>query len=325
MELWNVLDQYRHLTERIHERGQEMQAGDYHLVVHVWIINDQGQFLIQKRQPWKKGWSGMWDCAAAGSAILGDSSEQAAVREVKEELGIELDLNSGEKLFTVKFSCGFDDVWFVRQNVEIETLCLQEEEVADAKWVTTHEIEEMVANGEFIPYHYLQLLFGMVQSGISLRKAEVDDAEEMWQLQKEVFRPLYEKYQDHETSPTTQTFERFLTRFQQGDYYKILVEGKLAGGVLITEKAPGDFLLHIINILGNYQNKGIAQQVMNRLELMYPQANSWGLDTIFSERRNCYLYEKMGFLQSGELREINEELTLVTYRKTTGLNRVKSL
>lgn len=149
MELWNVLDQYRHLTERIHERGQEMQAGDYHLVVHVWIINDQGQFLIQKRQPWKKGWSGMWDCAAAGSAILGDSSEQAAVREVKEELGIELDLNSGEKLFTVKFSCGFDDVWFVRQNVEIETLCLQEEEVADAKWVTTHEIEEMVANGEF--------------------------------------------------------------------------------------------------------------------------------------------------------------------------------
>lgn len=325
MELWNVLDQYRHLTERIHERGQEMQVGDYHVVVHVWIVNDQGQFLIQKRQPWKKGWSGMWDCAAAGSAILGDSSEQAAVREVKEELGIELDLNSSEKLFTVKFSCGFDDVWFVRQNVEIETLCLQEEEVADAKWVTPHEIEGMVANGEFIPYRYLQLLFGMVQSGISLRKAEVDDAEEMWQLQKEVFRPLYEKYQDHETSPATQTFERFLTRFQQGDYYKILVEGKLAGGVLVTKNAPGDFRLHIINILENYQNKGIAQQVMDRLELMYPQANSWELNTILSEGRNCYLYEKMGYIQDGERKKINEELTLVKYRKTTSLNKVKSL
>ena len=325
MELWNVLDQYRHLTERIHERGQEMQEGDYHVVVHVWILNDQGQFLIQKRQPWKKGWSGMWDCAAAGSAILGDTSEQAAVREVKEELGIELDLNSGEKLFTVKFSSGFDDVWFVRQNVEIDTLCLQEEEVADAKWATSREIEEMVRDGEFIPYHYLHLLFEMAQSSMTLRKAGVEDAEKLWLLQKEVFRPLYEKYQDHETSPATQTFEQFLIRFEQGDYYKILVEGNVAGGVHVTENSPGELRFRIINILENYQNKGIAQQVMRRLELMYPQADTWELDTILSEKRNCYLYEKMGYVQAGELKRINDELTLVKYRKTISLNRVKSL
>ena len=109
----------------------------------------------------EKGWAGMWDCAAAGSAILGDSSEQASVREVKEELGIDLNIADGERLFTVKFSCGFDDIWLVRQNVAIEDLHLQEEEVADARWASETEIREMADKGEFIPFNYFDLLFNL--------------------------------------------------------------------------------------------------------------------------------------------------------------------
>jgi isopentenyldiphosphate isomerase len=315
MELWNIYDQYRHITDRIHERGQEMKEGDYHIVVHVWIMNDKGEFLIQKRQPWKKGWSDMWDSSAAGSAILGDSSEQAAVREVKEELGIDLDIAAGEKLFTVKFSSGFDDIWLVRQNVELHQLNLQEEEVADAKWVSEEEIREMHKTGELIPFHYLDLLFDMVRSNITLKKASAEDAEVLLALQKEVFTPLYEKYNDHETSPVTQTMERFLKRFEKGDYFKIVHSGHLAGSVFVYEKSPGQMRFHIINILEEYQNKGIAQKVMARLELMYPQAESWELDTIQSESRNCYLYEKMGYIQHGEPIVINDEMNIVRYRK----------
>lgn len=324
MELWNVYDQYRHITERIHERGVEMKDGDYHIVVHVWIMNDRGKFLIQKRQPWKKGWSDMWDCSAAGSAILGDTSEQAAVREAKEELGIDLDIASGERLFTVKFSCGFDDIWLVRQNIVIDELSLQEEEVADAKWASADEIKDMIAAGEFIPYAYIDLLFEMAQSPISLMKASSEDAEELLELQKEVFLPLYEKYNDHETSPVTQTMERFLTRFERGDYYKITYEGQLAGSVNVYQKTPGLMRLHIINIRDAYQNKGIAQEVMTRLELMYPEAEAWELGTILSEERNCYLYEKMGYKQHGELKVINDKMTLVNYRKKN-IARLQSL
>lgn len=325
MELWNVYDQYRHITERIHERGVEMKDGDYHIVVHVWILNDKGQFLIQKRQPWKKGWSDMWDCSAAGSAILGDCSEQAAVREAKEELGIDLDIASGERLFTVKFSCGFDDIWLVRQNIAIEDLILQEEEVADAKWASADEIKDMIAAGEFIPYAYIDLLFQMAQLPISLMKASSEDAEELLELQKEVFMPLYEKYNDHETSPVTQTMERFLTRFERGDYYKITYEDQLAGSVNVYQKTPGLMRLHIINIRDAYQNKGIAQEVMTRLELMYPEAEAWELGTILSEERNCYLYEKMGYKQHGELKVINDKMTLVNYRKEKNIARLQSL
>ena len=325
MELWNIYDQYRHITDRIHERGVEMKNGDYHIVVHVWIMNDKGQFLIQKRQPWKKGWANMWDCSAAGSAILGDSSEQAAVREAQEELGIDLDIDNGERLFTVKFSCGFDDIWLVRQNIKIEDLSLQEEEVAEAKWASKDEIKEMIRAGEFIPFAYIDLFFETAKSPISLWKASVDDAEELLELQKEVFMPLYEKYNDHETSPVTQTMERFLTRFERGEYYKIRYDGQLAGSVSVYQKTPGLMRLHIINIREAFHNRGIAQQVMTRLELMYPEAEAWELGTILSEERNCYLYEKMGYEQHGELKVINDKMTLVNYRKETNIGRLKSL
>jgi len=166
MEIWDVYNKYREKTGRTHERGITMEEGDYHLVVHVWIINDKGQFLIQKRQPWKTGYPNMWDCAAAGSAIQGDSSKEAAIRETKEELGIDLDINKAEILFTIKFSCGFDDIWFVRQNVDINDLKLQYEEVADAKWVSENDIKQMIQQGEFIEYHYLDSLLQMINSNM---------------------------------------------------------------------------------------------------------------------------------------------------------------
>ncbi len=161
MELWDIYNKDRQKTGKYHERGKEMNEGDYHLVVHVWIVNNQGQILIQKRQPWKIGCPNMWDCSAAGSAIKGDSSLLAALRETKEELGIDFDINKAKMLFTKTFSRGFDDVWLVRQNFDIDDLSLQYEEVADAKWASKQQINEMIKAGEFIDYSYIGKIFEM--------------------------------------------------------------------------------------------------------------------------------------------------------------------
>ncbi|MFE8702592.1 NUDIX domain-containing protein [Cytobacillus sp. FJAT-54145] len=164
MEIWDIYDENRVKTGRFHERGKTMMDGDYHLVVHVWIMNGKGEFLIQKRQPWKKGHPNMWDCSAAGSAICGDNSEQAAIRETKEEIGIDLDIFNGEVLFTHYFSHGFDDIWLVNQEVDVKDLKLQEEEVADAKWASEEQIKEMVTNGEFIAFEYLDRFFELARA-----------------------------------------------------------------------------------------------------------------------------------------------------------------
>ncbi|MEG2289257.1 MAG: GNAT family N-acetyltransferase [Clostridium sp.] len=322
MELWDVYDKYREATGRTHERGNKMTDGDYHMVVHIWIINDRGEFLIQKRQPWKIGWPNMWDCATAGSAQQGDNSTMAVIREVKEELGLDINPRKLEPLFTVKFANGFDDIWIIRDNINIEDLKLQYEEVADARWATESEIREMIASGEFIYHTYIDYLFKLIHSKIRLFKATIEDSEKLITIQKTVFKEIYEKYQDHETSPVNQSLEGFKKRFDKGDYYKIVYEDNLVGSVFVYRKTPGVMRFHIINILNEYQNKGITQEVMERLETIYPEAEAWELDTILSEKRNCHVYEKMGYSQSGELQQINSKLTLVSYTKMDKIRKI---
>ena len=87
-ELWDVYDENRNLTGRLHRRGDMMPKGDYHLVVHIWLMNERGEFLLTKRAP-NKGFPGMWECTG-GSALAGDDSLTAAIRESKEETGLTL-------------------------------------------------------------------------------------------------------------------------------------------------------------------------------------------------------------------------------------------
>lgn len=160
MELWDIYDINRNKTGRTMERGP-VPEGDYHLVVHVCIFNSKGEMLIQQRQYYKEGWPNLWDISVGGSAVQGDSSQSAAEREVKEELGIKLDLSNIRPHFTINFDRGFDDVYLIEKEVNIGDLVLQEEEVQAAKWATKEEILEKIEKQEFIPYYpsLIELLF----------------------------------------------------------------------------------------------------------------------------------------------------------------------
>jgi len=158
-ELWDIYDKDRKLTGRIHRRGDKMEEGDYHLVVHVCIFNRKNQLLLQKRQPWKIGWPNMWDLTVGGSAVAGDDSTIAAEREVSEEIGLDIDLTNERPRFTINFPNGFDDYYLITQDVNIETLRLQEDEVQAVKWVDKEELLQMVKNGEMIPYYFLNSIF----------------------------------------------------------------------------------------------------------------------------------------------------------------------
>ncbi len=161
MELWDVYDVERKKTNRTMVRGEEFQAGDYHLVVHVCIFNSNGEMLIQQRQPFKIGWSNLWDVTVGGSATAGDSSQTAAQRELYEEIGLELNFENLRPHFTSHFERGFDDIYLIEKNVDLHTLKLQYEEVQAVKWASKEEILAMIKTGEFIPYYesWIQLLF----------------------------------------------------------------------------------------------------------------------------------------------------------------------
>lgn len=162
-ELWDVYDKDRARTGRLHRRGERLPEGQYHLVVHVCIFNSQNQMLIQQRQPFKEGWNNMWDLTVGGSAVAGDSSSQAAEREVYEELGLKIDLSGVRPDFSVTFPEGFDDYYLIRKDVELSELVLQETEVQRVKWADKEEVLKMQEEGTFIPYWFLDRLFDIKQ------------------------------------------------------------------------------------------------------------------------------------------------------------------
>lgn len=162
-ELWDVYDSQRRRTGKTHRRGDPLKAGEYHLVVHICVFNSRGQLLIQKRQPWKKGFPGYWDLSTGGSALAGDDSRTAAQREVKEELGLDVDLSEEEVRFTFRFPNGFDDYWMIRYDVELSELHLQYEEVADARWADRDEVARLVQQGKFVPYYFIDRIFDIFE------------------------------------------------------------------------------------------------------------------------------------------------------------------
>lgn len=161
MELWDLYDINRNKTNRTWVRGEELQPGEFHLVIHVCIFNSNGDMLIQQRQPFKDGWPNMWDLTVGGSATVGDTSQTAAQRELYEELGLKLNFQKIRPHLTINFEKGFDDIYLIEENVQVHTLTLQVEEVQNVKWASKEEILTMIENGEFIPYYesLIQLLF----------------------------------------------------------------------------------------------------------------------------------------------------------------------
>lgn len=161
MELWDIYDIDRVRTGKTMVRGEPTPDGALRLVIHVCIFNRDGKMLIQQRQPFKKGWSGMWDMTVGGHAVAGDDSRTAAMREVKEELGLDIDLEGQRPAVTINWEKGFDDVFIVNMDVDTDKLSLQQEEVCAVKWADIDEIKSMIDGGSFIPYHkgYMEMLF----------------------------------------------------------------------------------------------------------------------------------------------------------------------
>lgn len=163
MELWDLYDKDRVKSDITVARGDSFPNNLYRIIIHVAVIDSKGRMLIQQRQPFKHGWPNLWDMTTGGHVVSGETSSQGAQRELKEELGINIDFTDIRPSFTVNFSTGFDDIYIIRKDIDLSTLKLQYEEVQAAKWATLDEIMQMIDDGVFIPYHknIIRLIFDM--------------------------------------------------------------------------------------------------------------------------------------------------------------------
>lgn len=131
--------------------------GDLHRSAHVWIIAADGRVLLQRRSQRKENNPGLWDVSAAGHLSAGEAAVDAAIREVGEELGLSLAPGELQFLATMRESAVLNEgtyidneiheIFLVRRDVDLHSLRLDPEEVAEVKWVRS-----LRPDGSFVPH-----------------------------------------------------------------------------------------------------------------------------------------------------------------------------
>jgi len=152
---------------------------------------------------------------------------------------------------------------------------------------------------------------------ISLLKSDLSQASLIYEMQIKAFTPLFNKYQDHTTSPANESVERIIDRLNESstDYYIIKDCEVPVGAIRIVRKENKAYRVSPVFIVPEHQGKGIAQKVFAIIEDKYKDALIWELDTILQEQGNCYLYEKLGYRKTGQTKQINDKMTIVFYEK----------
>lgn len=121
-----------------------------HPVIHVHIINSDGNLFLQKRSTKKDLYPNHWDTAVGGHVQSGESIEHALNREAEEELGISMadfkplfryvHRNNFESELVHGFILKDDGPFYINRK-----------EISDARFWKIEEIEKKLGNGIFTP------------------------------------------------------------------------------------------------------------------------------------------------------------------------------
>ena len=155
MEIWDLYSIDRKVIGE-HVRENEMPEDAYHLVVHIWIKNSEGKYLMTQRSPNKKTYPLKWECVG-GAVLQGESSIHAAIREVKEEVGITLNPVEGRLVFTQirdivegRRINDINDIYLFEYDGNVDFSQATTDEVADIRWMSKTEIKDLFNNGEMV-------------------------------------------------------------------------------------------------------------------------------------------------------------------------------
>jgi ADP-ribose pyrophosphatase len=160
MEILDLYNKDLQFTGKTIERGVLIPEGYVIPIVAVIIRNDKGEFLIQKVSKQK----GNYFAITAGHVQSGEFDfGKAMCREIREEIGLDIDRNQLRLIEVRKFHYKFTYLFFLKLNYEADEFVLQEEEVDSVVWMDFDEIVCLFEENMFQKSHY-QLLLDYVKS-----------------------------------------------------------------------------------------------------------------------------------------------------------------
>lgn len=146
MEIFDLYSADRRPLGRSIPRGAPIPRGEYHIVVQVMTINQNGEILLTQRVPEKTS-GGKWECSG-GCAVAGETSREAAVRELFEETGIQAKTEEIDLEWSLTTDSMLRDFYTLIKDVPLNSLKLQTTEVCAAKWVSLERLYEMSQSGQ---------------------------------------------------------------------------------------------------------------------------------------------------------------------------------
>lgn len=155
MEILNVIDDMGNVIAK-KEKDEVYKTGGRHKTVHIWIMNSNKEILMQKRSPEKETYPNLWAISCAGHVRSYEESIGAAVRELREELGIKAKEEDFKYLFTIeceRFVDGLDlttidDIYLIELEIDIDAAKLQLTELTDLKYVYYEYLEQILNSND---------------------------------------------------------------------------------------------------------------------------------------------------------------------------------
>jgi isopentenyl-diphosphate Delta-isomerase len=150
----DVLDEEGVFTGQVSNIQEVHDKGFWHRTAHLWIVNAEGQILLQRRSGHVVNHPNCLDISTSGHVDSGETGLQAAVREASEELGLTVNPNEivrikelknyGEDACENKFNFEFVDILILKKDIQVSDLVLDPHEVSDVMYVSLEDFEVMV-------------------------------------------------------------------------------------------------------------------------------------------------------------------------------------
>lgn len=344
MELWDMYDIHRRKLGYMVARCTEdelpadceyraalspsgklaLRPEEYHLSVHVWFINSNGELLIQKRAENKRHMPGVW-AACGGAAMAGENTLEAAVRESYEEMGIIVDPRRLIRIltYTAPERHSHMDVYIYKYECDPAKLTLQTEEVSRAGWFSLDELTgKRFTDEQFRRYTYMDILYEFVKFNAVWRRAGLIDPGAARQLSEvvDVF--------DIRGNATGRTMRRGAAQ-RYGDYFRAVQVWFIGsdGRVLLQRRSmrcafkPGFFAVTggVVKS-GETEPEAARREVLEELGIKIDERNMFRLCAFVGECSLYTVYVVNQDVKSDEMRLQKDEVASVEFVSADMLN-----
>lgn len=147
-EFMDIYDDTKNKTDKIINRKliDSLNENEYIIIVHAWIINSKKEILMTQRSL-NTNRGGKWE-DTHGGLKQGETSINGIIRELKEELGIEIKQEELKLYKTLKKDKVFRDIYVIYKDISLNSITFNDGEVMGCKYVSIDEFKNIIDKGE---------------------------------------------------------------------------------------------------------------------------------------------------------------------------------